>query len=197
MKKIFLILALFCSFVFCDDELLLDSANAYKVVLKANSSIPVSSLVEKSSAVVILPKFVKVGFIIGGSIGKGVMMVKNADSWMPIGVKMGGGSLGFQIGYEDSYLVIFVLKNSIVQDIKDAKFTISADASASFNNVGANAGKLSDFTFSDDIYAYSNNSGYFAGAKLGGYAISVDKKIKFDTNSYGFNALIEALNVSF
>ncbi|EGU23685.1 Hypothetical protein CFV354_0602 [Campylobacter fetus subsp. venerealis NCTC 10354] len=120
------------------------------------------------------------------------MMVKQSDGWMPIGVKIGGASLGLQAGYESSYLVIYVLKKSIIQDIKDTKFTVGADASISFMDSGANRGKMSDFTFSNDMYAYSNNSGFFAGAKLGGSVITLDDRSKFDINSYGFNALIEA-----
>ncbi|EAJ1232816.1 hypothetical protein YY92_08815 [Campylobacter fetus] len=191
MKKIFLGIVFCFSILFANDELLLDSANAYKVVLQTNS-VPSAQLIEKSSAILVFPKFVKVGFILGATVGRGVMMVKQSDGWMPIGVKIGGASLGLQAGYESSYLVIYVLKKSIIQDIKDTKFTVGADASISFMDSGANRGKMSDFTFSNDMYAYSNNSGFFAGAKLGGSVITLDDRSKFDINSYGFNALIEA-----
>lgn len=191
MKKIFLGIVFCFSILFANDELLLDSANAYKVVLQTNS-VPSAQLIEKSSAILVFPKFVKAGFILGATVGRGVMMVKQSDGWMPIGVKIGGASLGLQAGYESSYLVIYVLKKSIIQDIKDTKFTVGADASISFMDSGANRGKMGDFTFSNDMYAYSNNSGFFAGAKLGGSVITLDDRSKFDINSYGFNALIEA-----
>ncbi|ANE35592.1 putative lipid-binding protein (SYLF/DUF500 domain) [Campylobacter iguaniorum] len=196
MRKIILSLMLCVASLFGNNELLLDSANAYQMVLRANDGIPAANLVEKSSAIIIFPRVVKAGFILGGIVGKGTMLVKNGDSWHPKGVKIGGGSIGLQAGYEDSYLVLYILKSSIVKDIEDAKFTFQADASVSFGSIGANTAKISDISFSKDIYAYSNNSGYFAGAKLGGTVIGVDEKIKFDVNSYGFNSLIQALNLA-
>ena len=44
-------------------------------------------------------------------------------------VSVSGGSIGLQVGYENSSLVLFILKDSLVADIKDAKITINADAS--------------------------------------------------------------------
>lgn len=191
MKKIVLYLALFLSVVWARDELLLSSANAYKLVARANN-MPALKLMQKSSAIIIFPKFVRAGFLLGGSGGKGVMMVKNGSEFTPYGVEIGGANLGLQIGYEDSSLVIYVLKSSIISDIKSSKFTIDADASASFIDKGANARTMSDITFTRDIYAYSDNSGFFAGAKFGGSIISLSSD-KFSQDSYGFNELLRAL----
>ena len=44
-------------------------------------------------------------------------------------------------------------------------------------------------------YVFTNNSGFFAGANLGGSVITVDDKIKVDLNSYGYKQLIQAISV--
>ena len=58
----------------------------------------------------------------------------------------------------------------------------------------ANIGTMSDIGLSD-IYVFTNNSGFFAGANLGGSVITVDDKIKVDLNSYGYKQLIQAISV--
>lgn len=187
---------LVCSLAFGNDELLLDSANAYKLVLRANQSAPINKLVSSASAIIIFPKFYKVGFIIGGMGGKGVMMVKKDNEWQPIGVNIGGASFGLQAGFENSFLVFYILKQSIIKDIEDAKFTLGADVSVSLGDIGVNNMSVKDFSFSKDIYAYSNNSGFFAGANLGGSVISVDSKAKFNTDSYGFKTLAKEFQIA-
>lgn len=195
MKKIVLFF-MFFSFVFGSGELLLDSANAYKSVIRVNK-IQSSLYMEKANAVMIFPKFIKAGFLFGGAGGNGVLMIKNGDTFTPKFVKMGGVSLGLQIGYDDSFVVIYVMKKDFVSDLlasKSGKFAIDADASVSFMDKGANAQKIGNLSLNNDFYIFSDNSGLFAGAKFGGSGISLQKDFKFDINSYGFKELVKALN---
>ena len=194
MKKI-LILILGFSLLFSNDELVLDASNSFALTMRKNSGAPIKALMQNAKAIVIFPKVTKVGFVLGGMHGKGVMVVGNpynpSEIWP---VDISGGSIGLQIGYENSSLVLFVLKDSIVSDIKDAKITIKADASFAFGDIGQNYGKMSDFSFSSNIYAYASNDGFFAGASFGGAVISKSDTKEFNKNSYGYSSLLNSFS---
>ena len=173
------------------DELILECAHAYKNVLRFNE-IPAYELTSVSNAIIVIPRFYKGGLLLGGAGGKGVMIEKKDGAWIPSGVNSGSASIGAQIGYEKNILVLYIINSAIVEQIKSSKFTLSAEIAASFGNKGSSLNKLSEVNFSGAIYAYSNNSGLFAGTSLGGAVISANNE-SFSTASYGFNELINAL----
>lgn len=193
MKKLLItFFALFTSLsAASSDELILECAHAYKNVLRSNE-IPAYELTSVSNAIIVIPRFYKGGLLLGGAGGKGVMIEKKDGAWIPSGVNIGGASIGAQIGYEKNILVLYIINSAIVEQIKSSKFTLSAEMAASFGNKGLALNKLSEVNFSGAIYAYSNNSGLFAGTSLGGAVISVNNE-SFSTASYGFNELINAL----
>ena len=194
MKKI--LLAIFCVLALgANDELVLNASNSFTKTMRKNPDAPVKALLQNAKAVVIFPSITKVGFVLGGMHGKGVMLVGNpyAPSEMMV-VDISGGSIGLQLGYENSALVLFILKDSLVADIKDAKITINADASFAFADTGKFYGKVSDFSFTSDIYAYTDNDGFFAGASFGGAVLAKTNDAPLRMDSYGYNALMGAIS---
>ena len=182
------------SLLYGGNERLLDSANAYNHINRINKiSQPI---VTNSSAIIVFPTFVKAGFILGATIGRGVMLVRDDvnefysddnltrhlnSNWSAVPVRLGGATIGLQAGYENNFLVMYVMNPAVIKDIYD--------------NYYKNKYKInSDIGFSD-IYIYTNNSGFFAGANLGGSVITVDDKIRFNTNSYGYKQLMHAITV--
>ena len=109
-------------------------------------------------------------------------------------VRLGGATIGLQAGYENNFIVMYVMNKAVIKDIYDNKLTLSASVSVSFMDYGVNSEAISDMGLSD-IYAYTNNRGFFVGAELGGSVITVDDKIKFDTASYGYEQLMQAISV--
>ncbi|MDO5046669.1 lipid-binding SYLF domain-containing protein [Campylobacter sp.] len=194
MKNILLLI--FSSILlFANDELVLDASNSFTTTMRKNNTAPTKALLQNSKAVIIFPSVKKVGLVLGGMHGKGIMVMGNPyspSSLVP--VEISGGSIGLQIGYENSSLVLFVMKESVVEDIKDAKITIKADASFSFGDIGQNYGKMSDFSFSSNIYAYASNDGFFAGASFGGAVISKSNESSPKMDSYGFSSLMDAFS---
>ncbi|MDY3133697.1 MAG: lipid-binding SYLF domain-containing protein [Campylobacter lanienae] len=189
------------------DERLLDSSNAYNVVNRTNKISP--SIITNSSAIIVFPTFVKAGFILGATVGRGVMIVRDESAnefidnrityhqnsvWSVVPVRLGGVTIGLQVGYENNFIVMYLMNRGIIKDIYDNKFTLNAGTSVSFMDHSANIGTMSDIGLSD-IYVFTNNSGFFAGANLGGSVITVDDKIKVDLNSYGYKQLIQAISV--
>lgn len=194
MKKI-LMLIFGISLLFSNDELVFDASNSFTLTMRKNHRAPINALMQNAKAVVIFPKVTKVGLILGGMHGNGIMVVGSPYSPSEIWpVSIGGGSVGLQIGYENSSLVIFILKESIVSDIKDAKITLKADASFAFGEIGQNYGKISDFKFSSSIYAYASNDGFFAGASFGGAVISKSDTNELNKNSYGYSSLLNSFS---
>ena len=63
------------SLLYGGNERLLDSANAYNHINRVNKiSQPI---ITNSSAIIVFPTFVKAGFILGATIGRGVMLVRD------------------------------------------------------------------------------------------------------------------------
>ena len=189
------------------DERLLDSSNAYNIVNRTNKISP--SIITNASAIIVFPTFVKAGFILGATVGRGVMIVRDESTnefiddrityhqnsvWSVVPVRLGGATIGLQVGYENNFIVMYLMNRGIIKDIYDNKFTLNASTSVSFMDHSANIGTMSDIGLSD-IYVFTNNSGFFAGANLGGSVITVDDKIKVDLNSYGYKQLIQAISV--
>lgn len=194
MKKILLVLFSICMLM-ADDELVLDASNSFTLTVRKNTQMPIKSLMQQAKGVVIFPSVTKIGLVLGGMHGEGIMLVGSPYSPNEVlNVDINGGSIGLQIGYENSSLILFVLKDSLVSDIKSGKITIKADASFSFGEIGRNYGKMSDFTFTSDIYAYASNDGFFAGASFGGAVVSKINNVPVDTDSYGYNALMKQIS---
>ena len=196
MKRLLIILVFIFSAttLFADsvEENILEASNTMKKLIRNQNGIPMA-IIKEAKAIVVVPDSVKFGFFLGGKYGEGVATIRREDGrWSnPFFIKLGGGSLGFQIGLEivDSILV-FRTKNSVKELMSD-KFTLGAEASASAGPISANVDKSSEVNMSAEIFTYSQNSGLFAGALLNGAVISNDK----DKNRalYGNNAKIETI----
>lgn len=183
MKKILIcFLVMFGNLWALNEEILISSANAYVITME---DVDIKNkLVEKSKAILIFPSVKKVGFIVGGLLGDGVCLMKNSDSFIPMKAKISNASIGFQVGYENNYMVIFIMDDETLNNILNSKASLSLDATASIYKLSATVGAIN--AFNKNIYAYTNKSGIFAGASLGGFKISVDTKSIYKTQSYGF-----------
>lgn len=184
---------IFFGSIFANGDLVLSSANSYINTLRANQNAPIAALVAQSKAIVVFPSVKKIGFVLGGISGDGVMIASPRGEREILSVSINGGSFGLQIGYENSSLVLFILKDNIVNEIKNSKITIQADASLSFGDTGNAVSKTSDFKFTSDIYAYATNSGFFAGASLGGAVIGVNDENLLQSG-YAHEQLMRALD---
>ena len=186
MKKILILLFFVLNFGFAKEDILLSSANAFKLVMGENPQTSV--LVQKAKAILIFPSVKKVGFILGGMYGEGVALLKNGYGYNAHKTEISNGSLGLQIGYEDNYLVVFVMSDKMLDSMRKSEITLSADATATAINASANIGTLDAFT--KEIYVYVSKSGIFAGLSLGGSVLSIDSSVAYDKNSYSYKTLM-------
>lgn len=134
------------------------------------------NLLNSAYAVAVLPNVVKGGLIVGGSYGKGVLMVRQSDgSWSnPVFVKLIKIGIGWQAGVQGADLVLVFKSRRGVENIASGAFTLGGDMSASAGPVGRTAQAMTDGEFTSGIYAYARSRGLFAGISIDGGAITID-----------------------
>ena len=133
-------------------------------------------LLDEGRAVVVIPDTLKVGLVIGGRRGHGLMSVKNPDgSWsQPVFVKLTGGSIGFQAGVQSSDVVLVFRNDRNLENIVNGKITLGADAGVAAGPVGHNAAASTDGQLKAEIWSWSRARGLFAGVALDGAVLQID-----------------------
>ena len=127
--------------------------------------------INKAKGVMIYPQVLKAGFVLGGSGGTGVLLVKDAKTgaWSnPAFYAMGAVSFGLQAGGESAEVILLVMSQKGVDSLLTNKFKLGADASIALGPVGSGAkAELADF------YSFSKSKGLYAGMNLTGSVIDV------------------------
>lgn len=134
-------------------------------------------LLESSQCIVIVPGMKKAAFILGGNYGRGFMLCRQASSlrWSaPGGVKVEGGSAGFQIGGSETDVIMLVMNKRGAEKLLSDKFTLGADASVAAGPVGRTASADTDVKLHAEILSYSRSRGAFAGISLDGATLRPD-----------------------
>ena len=102
-----------------------------EVMATPDKGIP-KDLLDKAACAVIVPNVKKGAFIIGAKYGRGFILCrnKNGRGWSaPGGVKVEGGSVGFQIGGSETDVVMLLMNQGAINKLLSSKFTIGGDAS--------------------------------------------------------------------
>ena len=156
----------------------LDEAAA---VLTENMSAPdkgiPQDLLNKAACIVIVPGLKKGAFVVGVKYGRGFVNCRHSSGrgWSaPAGVRVEGGSVGFQIGGSETDVVMLVMNQRGVNKLLSSKFTIGADASAAAGPVGRTSSALTDAQMHAEILTWSRARGLFAGISLEGATLRPD-----------------------
>jgi len=155
---------------------------------KLHETIP-HNLLSECEGVVIIPKLINAGLIVGGKRGRGVAMVKMDDGkWSdPVFVTMTGGSVGAQIGVQSVDLVLVFRHKGVLAKVKNGDFTVGGDASAAAGPLGRSTSANTDYKLDAEIYSYSRSRGLFAGVSINGSNLAIDKTA--NANFYGDDLL--------
>ncbi len=189
MKKFIIALSLLLSAAFAEDELIIDSASAYSSVMRTNSQY--KYLAQQARAIVIFPSVKKLGFIIGGMYGEGIIIYNNDGARTVGGAEISSASIGLQIGYEDNYLVIFVMNDDVIEKMRKSQITLSGDATAVAGNYSADSGAID--VLNQDMYVFTNKGGLFAGVSLGGSVLETKNDRAFNPNTEGYALLMRVI----
>ena len=185
MKKFIIALFLLFNAAFADDELIIDSASAYSSVMRTNSQY--KYLAQQARAIVIFPSVKK----IGGMYGEGIVIYNNDGARSVGGAEISSASIGLQIGYEDNYLVIFVMNDSVIEKMRKSQITLSGDATAVAGNYSADSGAID--VLNQDMYVFTNKGGLFAGVSLGGSVLETKNDRAFNPNTEGYALLMRVI----
>ena len=188
MKRVTILLAAIVVLVMCTVPALPALANQEpkKIedcidVVKAIKAIPEEGipyiLLRNAQGIMIIPGVIKLGFVIGGRYGTGILLVRDDQgNWSdPVFVSIAGGSLGWQIGAESTDLILVFKTKMSVSGILKGKFTLGADASVAAGPVGRSAEGATDVMLKSEILSYSRSRGLFAGVSLEGASLAVDE----------------------
>jgi lipid-binding SYLF domain-containing protein len=129
-----------------------------------------------AKGVLIIPSLFKAAFWIGGSGGRGVLMVRDPrnNTWRgPAFYTIGGGSLGVQFGASSSEVVMMVMTQKGIDSLFATTFKLGGGVSAAAGPVGIGAEGATAPNLSADFLSFARSKGAFIGAALDGSVISV------------------------
>ncbi|MDA0260890.1 MAG: lipid-binding SYLF domain-containing protein [Proteobacteria bacterium] len=129
------------------------------------------NLIKQAKGVLIVPRFLKGGFIVGGSGGSGVLLGREGEWSSPAFFTMGGGSIGLQIGVQVSEVVLLLMTSRAVDAIIHNEVKLGADASVAVGPLGRGAEASTTTDLNTDIFSFSRAKGLFAGVSLEGAVV--------------------------
>ncbi len=134
-----------------------------------------ASLFGKAQCVIVIPSLKKAAFGLGGEYGRGFAVCRTATGWSaPAGVRVEGGSIGFQIGGSATDVVMLVMNRKGMDKLLSSRFTLGADASVAAGPLGRSAEAKTDALMTAEILGYSRSRGVFAGVALEGSTLRED-----------------------
>jgi lipid-binding SYLF domain-containing protein len=164
------------------------AARVFEQIMGApDKSIP-KELLDRAEAVAVFPGVLKAGFVVGGRGGSGVISRRMRDGgWsVPAFFKMGGASVGAQIGASKTDFVLLFMNESALKGLLEDKFEIGGEASAAAGPVGRAASATTNLTLDAGILSYSRSRGAFAGLEIKGAVVNPDNNL--NESIYGLKA---------
>jgi lipid-binding SYLF domain-containing protein len=159
-----------------------------------------AQLLTMSKGIIIVPKMINAGLMVGGKYGRGVAMVKKENGeWSdPVFITITGGSIGAQIGVQAVDLVLVFKNSKTLLEIGKGSFTLGGDLSVAAGPMGRSSSAQTDYKLEAEVYSYSRSKGLFAGITLNGAALAVDTKANNDfyENWTNANTTFTSSNVS-
>jgi lipid-binding SYLF domain-containing protein len=139
-----------------------------------DKGIPMS-LFAKAQCVVIIPSLKKAAFVVGAQYGRGYMSCRKDGGWTgPAGMRVEGGSVGFQIGGSATDVILLVMNQRGVDKLLSNEFKVGADATVAAGPLGREASAQTDITMRAEMLAWSRARGVFAGVALQGSTLRED-----------------------
>src|SRR3972149_6592760 len=96
------------------------------------------ALLADAQGIAVIPGVIKVGFVVGGQYGRGVLVVRGkGGEWSnPVFISLMSGSIGWQLGPGSTAFVLLFKTPRSVEGIMKGKYTLGADAGVAAGPVG-------------------------------------------------------------
>ena len=142
---------------------------------KADKRIPAENL-RKAKGVILLDR-TKAGFIFAFESGGGLAMVKDekSGSWSaPAFMRANEASLGFQVGGQQSFVVILLMNTNATHAVADSNINFGGEASGTAGNATGKADGTVPSDTGQVVMVYSDSSGLYGGVSITGGDLSPD-----------------------
>jgi lipid-binding SYLF domain-containing protein len=163
-----------------EEDRLRACATVIKEILSIPDNIP-KDLLDKSECVVVFPGVKKFAIGVGGSYGRGAMTCRTGEDFKgpwsaPTLMALEGGSIGLQLGGQETDFVILVMNERGATSVLSSKVKLGADASAAAGPKGRTAAAATDIVMKAEMLSYSRARGLFAGVSLEGSTLRPDNE---------------------
>ncbi|MSP82863.1 MAG: hypothetical protein EXQ94_08015 [Alphaproteobacteria bacterium] len=162
-----------------EQQVLVDEARKSVERIKADPDYAiVKDLLAKSYGALVFPSLVKVGLIVGGEGGAGVLLRRDFDTgrWgYPAFYDLASGSIGLQAGITEQEVLLIIMTKKGLELAMNDKFTLGVDAKIAVGPLGGGAEAATTTNIDADIYSFSKAEGLFAGVSLEGAVLVPDQ----------------------
>jgi SH3 domain-containing YSC84-like protein 1 len=144
-----------------------------------DKAIP-QDLLDKAECAIVVPGMKKGAFIVGAKYGRGFLSCRAQDGqgWSaPAGIRIEGGSVGFQIGGSETDVILLVMNPRGMQRLLSNQFKLGADASVAAGPVGRSTTAETDAYLTAEMLSWSRSRGVFAGVSLQGSTVRQDRDV--------------------
>jgi lipid-binding SYLF domain-containing protein len=156
-------------------ERLADAAEVVRDLLRIPEKGIPADLFNKADCVIVVPSLKKAAFGVGGEFGRGFAACRAGGGWSaPAGIRVEGGSFGFQIGGAATDVVLLVMNRKGMEKLLSSRFTLGGDASAAAGPIGRSTEAKTDALMTAEILGYSRSRGIYAGVSLEGSTLRED-----------------------
>lgn len=127
-----------------------------------------------AKAVMISPRILQAGLIVGGSGGAALVIAhdRSGTSWNgPAFYRMATGSLGLQAGAQASEMVALIMTDKALNSLLSTSFKIGGDVSVAAGPIGVGAAA----PVTADMIVYTRSKGLYGGVNMDGTVITVDQ----------------------
>lgn len=128
----------------------------------------------EAKAILISPRILQAGFVIGGSGGQAVVIArgKSGDGWNgPAFYRTATGSIGLQAGAQASETVALIMSEIALNSLLSTSFKLGADVSVAAGPVGAGTGS----PVTADMVVFTRSKGLYGGLNLDGTVVTIDQ----------------------
>jgi len=160
------------------DKRLAESAEVFQEVMSIPEKGIPRDLLGNANCVVVIPGMKKGALIVGAKYGKGFATCrkeKRAGWSAPAAIRIEGGSVGFQIGGQETDVVLLVMNEKGFERLMSTKFTLGGEGSVAAGPVGRESTAQTDAGMRAEILSYSRARGVFAGISLTGATLRPDE----------------------
>jgi lipid-binding SYLF domain-containing protein len=152
--------------------LVADATKTFQSMLADKDMSWLRANIGQAKAVIIAPRIVKAGFILGGSGGNAVAVMRGTDGrWAGPGFyNLSTGSVGFQAGYSEAESITLVMTQKAADSLLTGSFKMGGDLSVATGPVGGGAKS----NVKADLITFSRAKGIYGGVNMTGTGVGTD-----------------------